>query len=122
MNATQGTDSGPLRTLAVSLLARSSDRWRRAARVRHTAARFGRWRWRSTVHGQPHSPCSTGIRMQESAHSLAVKSYGRTVPRGGFMLMMGMPFAFVDTSDMWFGTRSSRVMVTVAGPLSTAGV
>ena len=33
----------------------------------------------------------------------AVKSYGRRVNRGGFMVMLGMPFAFVDTSDMWFG-------------------
>lgn len=60
--------------------------------------------------------------VHESAHALAVKSYGRTVTRGGFMLMMGMPFAFVDTSDMWFGTRWSRIVVTLAGPLSTAGV
>jgi putative peptide zinc metalloprotease protein len=60
--------------------------------------------------------------IHESAHALAVKSYGRTVTRGGFMLMMGMPFAFVDTSDMWFGTRWSRIVVTLSGPLSTAGV
>lgn len=58
----------------------------------------------------------------ESAHALAVKSYGRRVTRGGFMLMMGMPFAFVDTSDMWLGTRWSRVVVTMSGPLSTAGL
>ena len=38
------------------------------------------------------------------------------------MLMMGMPFAFVDTSDMWFGTRWSRIVVTLSGPLSTAAV
>ncbi len=60
--------------------------------------------------------------IHESAHALAVKSYGRTVTRGGFMVMMGMPFAFVDTSDMWFGTRWSRIVVTLSGPLSTAGV
>jgi putative peptide zinc metalloprotease protein len=58
----------------------------------------------------------------ETAHALAVKSYGRTVTRGGFMLMMGMPFAFVDTSDMWLGTRWSRVVVTMSGPLSTAAL
>jgi putative peptide zinc metalloprotease protein len=60
--------------------------------------------------------------VHESAHALAVKSYGRTVTRGGFMLMMGMPFAFVDTSDMWFGSRWSRIVVTLSGPLSTAAI
>ncbi|GHJ46292.1 hypothetical protein Cs7R123_36340 [Catellatospora sp. TT07R-123] len=60
--------------------------------------------------------------VHESAHALAVKSYGRTVTRGGFMLTMGMPFAFVDTSDMWFGTRWSRIVVTLSGPLSTAAI
>jgi putative peptide zinc metalloprotease protein len=58
----------------------------------------------------------------ESVHALAVKSYGRRVTRGGFMLMMGMPYAFVDTSDMWFGSRWSRIVVTLSGPLSTAAV
>lgn len=60
--------------------------------------------------------------MHETAHALAVKSYGRRVTRGGFMLTMGVPFAFVDTSDMWFGTRWSRLVVTLSGPLSTAGL
>jgi putative peptide zinc metalloprotease protein len=62
------------------------------------------------------------IAVHESAHALAVKSYGRTVTRGGFLLMLGMPFAFVDTSDMWFGSRWSRIVVTLSGPLSTAGI
>ena len=62
------------------------------------------------------------LMVHESAHALAVKSYGRRVTRGGFMLMMGMPFAFVDTSDMWFGSRWSRVVVTLSGPLSTAAL
>ncbi len=60
--------------------------------------------------------------IHESAHALAVKSYGRKVTRGGFMLMLGLPFAFVDTSDMWFGSRWSRLVVTLSGPLSTAGL
>lgn len=58
----------------------------------------------------------------ELAHALAVKSYGRKVRRGGFLLMMGMPFAFVDTSDMWFGGRWSGVVVALSGPLSTAAL
>jgi putative peptide zinc metalloprotease protein len=60
--------------------------------------------------------------IHEAAHALAVKSYGRTVTRGGFMLVFGMPLAFVDTSDMWFGSRWSRIVVTLSGPLSTAGI
>lgn len=62
------------------------------------------------------------LALHEGAHALAVKSYGRKVTRGGFLLMMGMPFAFVDTSDMWFGTRWSRLVVTLSGPLATAGM
>lgn len=60
--------------------------------------------------------------IHEGAHALAVKSYGRKVTRGGFLLLLGMPLAFVDTSDMWFGSRWSRIVVTIAGPLSTAGI
>jgi putative peptide zinc metalloprotease protein len=60
--------------------------------------------------------------LHELAHAFAVKSYGRRVNRGGFLLMMGMPFAFVDTSDMWFGTSYSRVVVAISGPLTTTGV
>jgi putative peptide zinc metalloprotease protein len=66
--------------------------------------------------------CLGALAIHESAHALAVKSYGRRVTRGGFMLMMGMPFAFVDTSDMWFGSRYSRIVVTLSGPLSTATI
>jgi putative peptide zinc metalloprotease protein len=60
--------------------------------------------------------------LHEAAHALAVKSYGRRVNRGGFMLMMGVPFAYVDTSDMWFGTPYSRIVVALSGPLTTAGI
>jgi putative peptide zinc metalloprotease protein len=60
--------------------------------------------------------------LHELAHAMAVKSYGRRVNRGGFMLMMGMPFAFVDTSDMWLGSRWSRVVVAMSGPLVTAEI
>jgi putative peptide zinc metalloprotease protein len=60
--------------------------------------------------------------LHELAHAFAVKSYGRRVNRGGFLLMMGMPFAFVDTSDMWFGSSWSRIVVAVSGPLATTGI
>ncbi|MDT4920149.1 MAG: putative peptide zinc metalloprotease protein [Pseudonocardiales bacterium] len=64
----------------------------------------------------------TALVIHELSHALAVKSYGRRVNRGGFMLMMGMPFAFMDTSDMWFGSRWSRIVVALSGPLSTAAL
>jgi putative peptide zinc metalloprotease protein len=60
--------------------------------------------------------------LHELSHAMAVKSYGRRVNRGGFMLMMGMPFAFVDTSDMWLGSRWSRIVVSMSGPLVTAEI
>lgn len=62
------------------------------------------------------------LTLHEAAHAFAVKSYGRRVNRGGFLLMLGMPFAFVDTSDMWFGTPYSRIVVALSGPLSTTGL
>ncbi|MFL6111602.1 MAG: FHA domain-containing protein [Catenulispora sp.] len=64
----------------------------------------------------------TACLLHELAHAMAVKSYGRRVNRGGFLLMMGLPFAFVDTSDMWLGSRWSRVVVALSGPLVTAGL
>jgi len=60
------------------------------------------------------------LTIHELAHALAVKSYGRRVHRGGLMVMMAMPYAFVDTSDMWFESRRARIAVSVAGPASTA--
>jgi putative peptide zinc metalloprotease protein len=60
--------------------------------------------------------------VHEAAHAFAVKSYGRRVNRGGFMVMLGMPFAFVDTSDMWFGSPYSRIVVALSGPLTTTGI
>ncbi len=60
--------------------------------------------------------------VHEMAHALATKSYGRRVPRGGLMVMMGMPYAFVDTTDMWFEGRGPRIMVSLAGPIATAAM
>jgi putative peptide zinc metalloprotease protein len=60
------------------------------------------------------------LTIHELAHALAVKSYGRRVRRGGLMVMMGMPYAFVDTSDMWFEARRPRIVVSLAGPVATA--
>jgi putative peptide zinc metalloprotease protein len=65
---------------------------------------------------------SVALMLHELAHALAVKSYGRKVPRGGFMMMLGMPYAFVDTTDMWFEGRRARIVVTLAGPVVTLTV
>ena len=54
---------------------------------------------------------SLSLTVHEMAHALATKSYGRKVPRGGFMVMMGMPYAFVDTTDMWFEGSGPRIVV-----------
>ncbi|MFN2464811.1 MAG: PqqD family peptide modification chaperone [Candidatus Dormibacteria bacterium] len=65
---------------------------------------------------------SVALLLHELAHALAVKSYGRRVPRGGFMMMLGMPYAFVDTTDMWLEGKGPRIVVTLAGPLATLSV
>jgi putative peptide zinc metalloprotease protein len=62
------------------------------------------------------------LMVHELAHALATKSFGRKVPRGGLMLMMGMPYAFVDTTDMWLEGRGPRIMVSMAGPVATAAL
>jgi putative peptide zinc metalloprotease protein len=55
--------------------------------------------------------------LHELAHALAVKHFGRHVPRAGVMLYYGMPAAFVDTSDIWLAGRWARILVSLAGPL-----
>ncbi len=37
---------------------------------------------------------------------------------GGFLLYMGMPAAFVDTTDIWMEPRRPRIIVSWAGPHS----
>ena len=54
--------------------------------------------------------------IHEHGHGLAVKSYGRKVISGGFILYWGNPCMFVDTTDMWLGTRRGRIVVSWAGP------
>lgn len=60
-----------------------------------------------------------GVTLHELGHAIAVKSYGRQVRRGGFMLMLGMPYAFVDTTQMWFEGKWPRIIVSLAGPAIT---
>lgn len=54
----------------------------------------------------------------ELSHALTCKHYGREVRRGGFMLYMGFPAWFVDTTDIWLSPRRPRILVSWAGPYS----
>jgi hypothetical protein len=56
--------------------------------------------------------------VHEWSHAIATKHYGREVRRGGFLLYMGMPAAFVDTTDIWMEPRRPRIVVSWAGPHS----
>jgi Coenzyme PQQ synthesis protein D (PqqD) len=54
--------------------------------------------------------------LHESMHAMAVKHAGRTVGGTGIGWFWFGPALFVDTSDMWLGTRRQRIAVTIAGP------
>lgn len=56
--------------------------------------------------------------IHEWAHAAATKHYGREVRRGGFLIYLGMPAAFVDTTDIWMEPRRPRITVSWAGPHS----
>ena len=58
------------------------------------------------------------VALHELAHGLAMESVGRRVSRGGVKSIFIFPYAFVDTSEVWFEPRRRRFAVTAAGPLS----
>ncbi len=58
------------------------------------------------------------IFLHEMAHALAVKHYGCEVNRGGFMIYVGLPAFYVDTTDIWLQGKRARLAVTWAGPYS----
>ena len=61
----------------------------------------------------------------ETAHALSCKSYGREVRDGGFLLYLGLPACYVDTSDIWLEPRAHRLRTSWAGPgsnLAMAGI
>ena len=60
------------------------------------------------------------VSAHELAHGLAMASFGRSVTRAGLKLTMGLPYAFVDTSDAWFEPRRRRIAISLAGPGSDA--
>jgi putative peptide zinc metalloprotease protein len=54
--------------------------------------------------------------VHETAHGLAMASFGRRVGTAGIKLVFGFPYVFVDTSEAWFEPRRHRVAVSAAGP------
>jgi putative peptide zinc metalloprotease protein len=58
------------------------------------------------------------ILIHESSHALTCKHFGREVRRGGFMIYMGFPAWFIDTTDIWLSPRRPRILVSWAGPYS----
>jgi len=58
------------------------------------------------------------IFIHEHAHALATRHFGREVTRGGFLLYLGLPAFFVDTSDIWMSPKRARLLVSWAGPYS----
>jgi putative peptide zinc metalloprotease protein len=56
--------------------------------------------------------------VHETAHGLAMASFGRRVGRAGLKLVLIFPYAFVDTSEMWLEPRRHRIAVSAAGPAS----
>jgi putative peptide zinc metalloprotease protein len=54
----------------------------------------------------------------EASHALTCKHYKREVRRAGFLLYLGMPSFFVDTTDIWMEPRRPRLLVSWAGPYS----
>jgi putative peptide zinc metalloprotease protein len=55
----------------------------------------------------------------EFGHAMACKSYGRKVPKAGFLFYFGSLAWFVDTTDTWMVPKRSRIVVSLAGPFAT---
>ena len=58
------------------------------------------------------------VAVHETAHGLAVSSFGRRVHKAGLKLILIFPYAYVDTSEAWFEPRRRRVAISAAGPVS----
>jgi putative peptide zinc metalloprotease protein len=61
-----------------------------------------------------------GTVVHEAGHAFTTKAFGREVPRVGIGWYWFGPVAFVDTTDMWLGTRRERILVSLAGPYAEA--
>ncbi len=58
------------------------------------------------------------VAAHETAHGLTMASFGRRVQKAGLKMVMIFPYAFVDTSEIWFEPRRRRIAVSAAGPVS----
>jgi putative peptide zinc metalloprotease protein len=58
------------------------------------------------------------VAFHETAHGLAMASFGRRVRKAGLKLVLVFPYAYVDTSAIWFEPRRRRMAVSAAGPVS----
>jgi putative peptide zinc metalloprotease protein len=58
------------------------------------------------------------VALHETAHGLAMASFGRRVRKAGLKLLLVFPYAYVDTSEIWFEPRKRRIAVSAAGPVS----
>ena len=58
------------------------------------------------------------VAVHETAHGLAMASYGRKIQKAGLKLVAIFPYAFVDTSEAWFEPRNRRIAISAAGPIS----
>ncbi len=58
------------------------------------------------------------VAVHELAHGLAMESVGRRVNRAGLKTVFVFPYAFVDTSEVWFEPQRKRAAVSAAGPIA----
>jgi putative peptide zinc metalloprotease protein len=58
------------------------------------------------------------VAFHELAHGLALAHYRRRAPRAGLRLVLIFPYAFVDTSEAYFESRTHRIVISAAGPAS----
>jgi putative peptide zinc metalloprotease protein len=58
------------------------------------------------------------VMVHELAHGLSLAHYGRSTDRAGFRLLWIFPYAFVDSSEAYFESRTHRIVISAAGPLS----
>jgi putative peptide zinc metalloprotease protein len=58
------------------------------------------------------------VAVHETAHGLAMASFGRRVQKAGLKLIAIFPYAYVDTSEAWFEPRRRRIAISAAGPAS----
>jgi putative peptide zinc metalloprotease protein len=58
------------------------------------------------------------VAAHETAHGLAMASFGRRVRKAGAKVLLIFPYLYVDTSEIWFEPRRRRIAVSAAGPVS----